>query len=487
VRWRRPAAAFAAGLLLTAALPPFGWWPLAIAGVAVLVHVLEREEASDNGRRLIVGYSAALGFLVPGLWWMHEFTAPGYVLACLFEGVLLTIGIALGRGWTLPAGIVVAESLRASWPFGGVPVPTIAQTQASGPLAPVARVGGELLLAACVLVLGVALAHAWRRRWTVAAALVGAVVVLTSFAYAAPRGHRVGELDIAAVQGGGPRGTRAINTDDSLVYLRHLRASEDVPPGVDLVLWPEDVVDVDDPILTTPEGDELSALAARLHATLVAGIVEGGQAEHQDTVFINFSQAWGPDGTALGRYEKNRRVPFGEFIPFRSLIEKLGDVSAVPRDARIGHGHGTIDTPSGRMGVVISWEVFFSDRARDAISHGGQVLLGPTNAASFSNAQMPALELAAARLRAIETGRFSVQAAPTGFSAVVTPTGHVRMHSDLGARVVLHDTVERRAGQTIYTKLGDGPFFVTALVLVLVALARRYGARSQPEGEEVAG
>jgi apolipoprotein N-acyltransferase len=453
----------------------------------VLVHVLEREEASDNGRRLIVGYSAALGFLVPGLWWMHEFTAPGYVLACLFEGVLLTIGIALGRGWTLPAGIVVAESLRASWPFGGVPVPTIAQTQAGGPLAPVARVGGELLLAACVLVLGVALAHAWRRRWTVAAVLVGAVVVLTSFAYAAPRGHRVGELDIAAVQGGGPRGTRAINTDDSLVYLRHLRASEDVPPGVDLVLWPEDVVDVDDPILTTPEGDELSALAARLHATLVAGIVEGGQAEHQDTVFINFSQAWGPDGTALGRYEKNRRVPFGEFIPFRSLIEKLGDVSAVPRDARIGHGHGTIDTPSGRMGVVISWEVFFSDRARDAISHGGQVLLGPTNAASFSNAQMPALELAAARLRAIETGRFSVQAAPTGFSAVVTPTGHVRMHSDLGARVVLHDTVERRAGQTIYTKLGDGPFFVTALVLVLVALARRYGARSQPEGEEVAG
>jgi apolipoprotein N-acyltransferase len=487
MRWRRPAAAFAAGLLLTAALPPFGWWPLAIAGVAVLVRLLEDEEAGDEGRRLVIGYVAALGFLVPGLWWMHEFTAPGYVLACLFEAVLLTIGIALGRGWALPAGLVVAESLRASWPFGGVPVPTIAQTQAGGPLAPVARVGGELLLTACVLVLGVALAHAWRRRWSVAAVLVGAVVVLTTFAYAAPRGHRVGRLDVAAVQGGGPRGTRAIDTDDALVYQRHVRASADVPAGVDLVLWPEDVVDVDEPILTTPEGDELSALAARLHATLVAGIVEGGQAEHQDTVFINFSQAWGPDGTALGRYEKNRRVPFGEFIPFRSIVEKLGDVSAVPRDARIGHGHGTIDTPSGRMGVVISWEVFFSDRARVAISHGGQVLLGPTNAASFSNAQMPSLELAAARLRAIETGRFAVQAAPTGFSAVVTPTGHVRMHSDLGARAVLHTTVDRRAGQTIYTRLGDGPFFLTALLLVLGGIARRWGARSRPEREEETG
>src|SRR3954447_15408053 len=100
MRWHRPAAAFAAGLLLTAALPPFGWWPLAIAGVAVLVHLLEAEEQRDSSRRLVVGYAAALGFLVPGLWWMHEFTAPGYVLACLFESLLLTIGIAVGRGWT---------------------------------------------------------------------------------------------------------------------------------------------------------------------------------------------------------------------------------------------------------------------------------------------------------------------------------------------------------------------------------------------------
>jgi apolipoprotein N-acyltransferase len=165
MRWRRPAVAFAAGLLLTAALPPFGWWPLAIAGVALLVHLLEDEEGREPPRRLILGYAAALGFLIPGLWWMHEFTAPGYGLACLFESLLLTIGIAIGRGWTLPAGIVLAESLRASWPFGGVPVPTIAQTQADGPFAPLVRVGGELLLAACVLALGVAVAQAWRRGW----------------------------------------------------------------------------------------------------------------------------------------------------------------------------------------------------------------------------------------------------------------------------------------------------------------------------------
>ena len=474
MHWRRPAAAVASGVLLTAALPPFGWWPLAILGGALLVHLVE----DQTGRhRALVAYAAALGFLVPGLWWMHEFTAPGYVLACLFEGSIVAGGLLLGRGWTLPAGVVVAESLRASWPWGGVPVPTVAQTQIGGPLAQVARLGGELLITTTVVVAALALREAWRRRWIPAGACAAAVVLVTLLGYVAPRGHRVGSIAIAAVQGGGPRGTRAINTDDALVYQRHLEASESIEPGVDLVLWPEDVVDVDEPILTTAEGRELSAVARRLHAVLIAGIVEGGEAEAQSSVFINFAQAWGPRGEPLDRYEKNRRVPFGEFIPFRSIIDKLGDVSAVPRDARIGRGHGVIKTPVGTAGVVISWEVFFSDRARDAISHGGEVLLGPTNAASFSNAQMPSLELGAARLRAIETGREGVQAAPTGFSAVITKNGHVRTHSDLGKQTVLVERVDLRRGQTIYTRLGDGPFFLTALAVLVTSQYRMWRRR----------
>lgn len=478
--WQQFAAATASGLLLTAALPPFGWWPLAFAGAALLALVVDDQ---PRMRRAALAYVVAMAWLIPGIFWMSEFTAPGYVLAVLFESALVTIGIVLApRGrcqlLALPASVVVGESLRASWPFGGVPVPTIAHTQVGGPLAQVARIGGELLITALVMVVGVAIVQASRRRWVPAAACAAAVVVVTAIGFVAPRGHATGPLSIAAVQGGGPRGTRAIDSDASVVFQRHLEASSEIERGVDVVLWPEDVVDVDEDVVGTPEGQELSALARTLHTTLIAGIVEGGQAENQASVFINFIQAWGPDGSPLERYEKNRRVPFGEFIPFRSIVEKLGDVSAVPRDARIGHGPGLLHTPAGDLGVVISWEVFFSDRARDAIGHGGEVLLAPTNAASFSTTQMPALELGAARLRAIETGREVVQAAPTGFSAVISSTGHVRQHTDLGERKVLHADVERRTGSTLYTRLGDGPFFFAAVAVVLYAWIRRRGAAS---------
>src|SRR5204863_1521411 len=112
----------------------------------------------------------------------------------------------------------------------------------------------------------------------------------------------------------------------------------------------------------------------------------------------------------------------------------------------------------GDLGVVISFVVFYARRARDAMVAGGEVLLVPTNATSYSSTQMPALELAAARMRAVETGRDVLQAAPTGFSGVVDHRGNVVARSDLGLQEVITETVERRSGDTIYTRLGDGPF-----------------------------
>jgi len=74
----------------------------------------------------------------------------------------------------------------------------------------------------------------------------------------------------------------------------------------------------------------------------------------------------------VDRYDKVRLVPFGEYVPARRLVAALADLSAVPRDALPGRGTGLLRTPAGRAGVVISYEVLFSDRARAAIRAGGR-------------------------------------------------------------------------------------------------------------------
>jgi apolipoprotein N-acyltransferase len=471
-RLRSVAVDLGAGLLITAALPPFGWWPLAILGAAILAGRLRGRPLKG---RITTGLVTGVGLLLPGLAWMIEFSPPGWVLACLIEGAFFALGCALvppGR-WSalaLPAGLVVTEALRGWWPWGGVPIATMAQSQVGGPLAEVGRLAGPLAVAATVGVAGVALERLARRHWATAAGAFVLTAAVVAAGALSPDGHAVGTLDVAVVQGGGPRGERSTLESGRRTFEAHVDASQDVPAGLDLVLWPEDVVDVKGPVLESDEGARVQALAVQLDTTLAVGVVEGYR-----KYFRNATVALGPDGEQVDRYDKVQRVPFGEFIPFRRLVDRVADLSDVPRDAAIGKGPGVVHLEAADAGVLISYEVFFSRLAGEAVRAGGEVLLAPTNASSYPTAQMPSLEVAAARMRAIETGRAVVQAAPTGFSGLIDPDGTVRATTDLGEPAVLRGTVERRTGLTPYTRMGDGPVVGGALLALALAwgLTRR--------------
>ena len=462
---RRAAGPVAAGMLLMLSLPPVTWWPLAVPGIALLDHALDGQAGWARFRRMWLAMAVVF---FPTLFWMQYLTLPGYFIAGAWYPFLFATGLSLaprsrtGRWLALPGVWVLVDAVRGRWPFGGQPLSTLAQGQVGGVLGPIVRVGGPLLLIGVTVVAGVALAAATRRAWRWAAVAAVLVVGAGIGAAVAPRGHATGSLRVALVQGGGPTGHRDVEQDDRAVFLRHLHESERVQTPVDLVVWPEDVVDTEGPVTAKPEGDELAALARRLDATLVVGTVEG-----EGDRFRNSAQVFLPDGSVGDRFEKVRRVPFGEFTPLRSILELFAGDALIQTEAIAGHGHGVIDTPVGRLGVVISWEVFFADRARDAIGHGGTVLLNPTNGATFRGTAVQSQQLAASRLRAIETGRWVLQVAPTGYSAVISPTGEVIVRTDIGEATVVHRDIETRAGQTIATRVGDWP----AGVLAVLALA----------------
>ena len=119
------------------------------------------------------------------------------------------------------------------------------------------------------------------------------------------------------------------------------------------------------------------------------------------------------------------RVPFGEYVPFRSFISHLANLSEVPTDAIPGHGTGLLRTPAGPLGTLVSFEVFYANRSRTSVRAGAELLIVPTNTSSYATAQVPTQEVAADAVQAVETGRDLVQAAPTGYSAVVDQRGRV--------------------------------------------------------------
>ncbi len=468
---RRPLGlALLAGIALAFSLPPWGWWPLAFLGFAGLYRVIEEEAWR---RRLLFGWIAGVGHFGISLYWMTEFTLPGGILAILFSALYIALAAYVtpaAPGWrrvvAFPAAILAVEAIRVRWPFGGVPPGGVPLGQITGALADAARVGGPLILVGLAALAGVVLAERGVGRRLIPAAFIVGLVVFGAFA---PDGRPAGgTIDVALVQGGGPRGFRAVDTDPDDVYRRHLLASDRLRAPLDLVLWPEDVIDVEGDVAESDVAGELAGIARRLQTTFVAGVVEGEGTDH----FRNVAVAWGSDGRIIGRYEKFHRVPFGEWIPFRSLVDRVADISAVPADAIIGHGPNVLRTPAGRLGLAISYEVFFADRGRAATKRRADLMLVPTNAASFTSSQVPTQEIAAAQLLAVTTGRTVLQAGPTGYTAIVRHDGHIESRSTLGRQQVLTGRAGLRTGRTLYARWGDGPWLLLAVAAILTARSR---------------
>jgi apolipoprotein N-acyltransferase len=536
--------ALGSGVGLALSLPPWGWWIVAFPAAGLLWW---RLGGLRPRTRLWAGWLAGLGCYGPGLMWARSFTIPGAVALIALEAGFMAVGCLLvpprppaSRALAFPAAMTLVEAVRATWPFGGLPVGGVFLGQAGGPVLGVARLGGPLALTAAVYIGGVgvaalveALVQAVRdgtraRRFAShdptagvtsdhpagghpsgrqgggkavfsgAVAGLGPLVVVGTIALAAlvggsigadhapDGGESVGTVSTAAVQGGGARGFRKSQIDPRVVLAAQMSATgalqrrhHGIAPQ--LVLWPEDVVSLDTLLADSPEQAVLSGLARTLHTTLVVGVTE----TVAGTTFRNEAVAWGPDGTLVARYEKVHRVPFGEYVPYRSLFAHLGNLSAVPLDAVPGTGTGLMTTPAGPLGTMISYEVFYADRGRSSVRSGAQLLIVPTNTSSYATAQVPTQEMAASRVQAVQQGRDLLQAAPTGYSAAITNRGTVLQRSVLGRQQIILATLSRRAGSTVYVRYGDLPLIgLSALALVSgwLLAARQTGAPRRRAG-----
>jgi len=490
---------FVAGVGLALSLPPWGLWVLAFPAAGLLWW---RLGGLRLRARMLAGWASGLGAFIPGLWWVTTFNTYGGLVLMAVESLAPALACAVvprrgrGRSTVLAGAMVLSEAVRSIWPFGGLPMGGVALGQASGPLAGAARVGGPLLLVALVWLGGGGLAiltttvigRVTRARTgsrpdgttpkvtapllaplLAGLAAVAAVAGVASFGAVAPDGGgAIGTVRIASVQGGGVRGLRKSEVNPATVTAAQFAATDEIASldhgrRPSLVVWPEDVVSLYAPIDGTPTERQLAALAIRLKATLVVGVTETVSSQ----TFRNEIVAFSPAGKLVARFEKVHRVPFGEYVPFRGFFKHLADLSSVPLDAIPGHGNGVLHTPVGPLGTLVSYEVFDARRGWVTTRAGAQLLVDPTNTSSYLTSQVPTQEIAAARLQAISEGRDVVQAAPTGFSAVIDHRGRVLARTDLAIRAVIVRDVSLRRGRTIYERVGDEAVLVIAGLLVV--------------------
>jgi apolipoprotein N-acyltransferase len=510
--WQALLVAVAGGLGLAAAFPPVGIWPLAVVGPALLVVALWQRSLRGS---FLVGLIFGVAYFVPLLSWVVNvawYAWAGLAGADTVLFAVLTLGQRLLlrlRAWPLAVGVwwVAAESLRDRWPFGGFPWGRLAMSQAGAPTVNWVAVGGPYLLTfllaltgACLawLILGSTSGAVVRRRAVPLASLIVAAGVALAGALLPVDGAAPGTptTTVAAIQGNVPHARNlpdllredTVTTNHADVTLRlasRVRAGHE--PAPNLVIWPENSTD-QDPRLNPFIYSLISNAVNRIDRPVLVGAVLQNPVR-------NAGLLWLPHHGPAGAYIKRQLVPFGEVIPFRSLLDTFTSLPSLqPVNFTPGHKAVVFHIGKIRLGDVICYEVGFDGLVSSEVAAGANLLTVQTNDADFEldgQTGETLQQLAMARVRAVEHDRAVVVASTTGVSAIIAPNGSLLARTTLWRPASVEARVPLRTVTTLADRLGGWPETVltgsaiAALAWVIggalagAALARRRRAAAE--------
>ncbi|WP_367039654.1 apolipoprotein N-acyltransferase [Streptomyces sp. Je 1-332] len=542
-QWPRPSAASAAGLLasprwrgalavLAGALPalafpaPSLWW---FAYVALVPWILLARSADTGRRAALDGWLGGLGFMVAVHHWLlpslHVFTlviaallgllwAPWGWLVRRLMGGAPTPGRTAAALVVLPSGWLMVELVR-SWEGLGGPWGLLGSSQWQvEPALRLMSVGGVWLVSALIVTLNTAVAalvaararqarvplparaartsrpsptshpsltsRPSRTSRTAAARAVPATAGLVAVAAAAtsawawaPSPEPAGRMRVAVVQPGVMDGAGSAD--------RRLAREEELTRGLagqdlDLVVWGESSVGYD-----LAERPDVARRIAALSREVGADVLVNVDARRSDkTGIFKSSVLVGPEGPTAGdRYDKMRLVPFGEYVPARSLLGWATSVGkAAGEDRRRGERPVVMKVGGGlKVGPLVCFESAFPDMSRHLTREGAQLLLAQSSTSTFQSSWAPEQHASLAAVRAAETGRPMVHATLTGVSAVYGPRGE-RVGAPLSTSASSTATydIPLAKGVTPYVRLGDWPVHAALGVLALLCAAE--GVRS---------
>jgi apolipoprotein N-acyltransferase len=285
--------------------------------------------------------------------------------------------------------------------------------------------------------------------------------------------------EVAAIQGDVPRArTLAQQLNAWMVTLNHVAATQSLArqvqagrsPVPDLVVWPENSTDID-PTRSPQVYQQISNAAAAIGRPILVGAVL------QDPV-RNASLLWLPGKGPTASYVKRDLVPFGEYIPLRSLLSKITSLTSLqPTDFTPGTRAVVFSVGKIRLGPMICWEIGFDDLARSEVAAGANLLTMPTNDATYERdgeTGESGQQLAMARIRAVEHDRAMVVASTTGYSAIIAPDGRVITSSGTWQQAELEARVPLITYTTLADRAGPWPEYVIAgatLAALLAAIA----------------
>lgn len=487
--------ALLAGASMPLAFAPFGWFTVALFAPAVLIFLWQ---SASPRAAFWQGFLFGAGMFGFGVYWVYiSIHVYGHSPLPLAVGTMILFVLFLASfpallGWlvtrcmqplgpvrlvmVIPAGWVIMEWTRG-WFLTGFPWLSLGYSQIDSLLANYAPLAGVFAVSYTAALVAALLALLLSTRGRTALFSAGAIALVFAAAYllgqlqwTKPIGD---DLDVSIVQGNIAQDLKWVpdQRGPTLETYLHLSRQEWNDPEwqADFILWPETAIpafydEVADNFLVDLQ-HELEAA----DSSLITGIP---LLDRSDWQYYNALMSVG-DPPAF--YYKQHLVPFGEYLPLRSVLGTLLQVMPLPvADFSSGKpGQPLLHAAGYPVGSSICYEVIFGEEVAATLPEAAW-LVNVSNDGWFGDSLAPHQHLEMARMRALETGRYLLRATNTGISAIIDPQGHIQAESPQFKVAVLRGVIQPYGGPTPYVRFGNYPVvFLSAAILLLMWMTRR--------------
>lgn len=494
----QPLLAALFGALATLAFSPFSYWPfmlVALWGLLLLLQV-----ASSPKRAAWIGFSWGLGQFTTGVSWVYvsiDHFGGMPVIAGLFLMALLIVYLSLypalfgwlihkspikqaGIKWTMlaPALWLVVDWLRG-WVFTGFPWLWPGYSQIDSPfagIAPVLGVQGITLVLVSLAGLAALVTPHWGQ-WQGRVRLFGMIAIIGLFAVSEGLGSvkwttkTDQQQTVSLIQGNVPQALkwRADQRWPTLMkYLDLTRQHWDS----DVVIWPEAAI----PALERDLPRFFSQLdqAGKHNQTTV---ITGALDQREDGTYFNNVLALGAKTPryqypAPAQYSKHHLLPFGEFVPFESLLRPLAPIFNLPMSS-FSPGEAiqpALPANGWEYITALCYEIAFPAQIRENLTASSDAIITLSNDAWFGRSIGPWQHLEIARMRALEFGLPVIRATNNGVTALVDERGQIDASLPQFETQVLTTQITQTQGLTPYRQWGNGPLWMWIVISGLVSL-----------------
>lgn len=305
-------------------------------------------------------------------------------------------------------------------------------------------------------------------------------------------------FEIALLQGNLPLQENTDMTPSKKFEIYDALTRKAADDGAQMIIWPENTIATHLDINIRLSNNKITSLKNALVSLAVetgTTLIVGHFSTDEDGNRYNSLSAFYSDGSiALDVYAKIRIVPFGEYVPMRSFIEAvfpiLGDINFFGTDSTPGKESTSFSAfnteDSCKISALICFDSIYEKLGIDSVRAGGQIFIVPSNDSWFYDSRALNMHHAQNILRAVEQGRYTLNAGNTGLTSVVTDKGVIKQTMPILTEGYIVETVFPSSFRTLYSYIGNTFVYIciALLSIPIFGLALQY-IRHKKKGDPI--